>query len=299
MSKRFYEKLLEAARKNKSWLCIGLDPDISKIPDNFGVGSEAILKFNKAIIDSTSDLVCAYKPNSAFYEAFGPEGMRALFETIKLIPEHIPVILDFKRGDIGNTAAMYAKSAFEYFRADAVTVSPYLGKDSIEPFINYKDKGIFILCLTSNPSSSDIQKQLLIKDNALSPEKMTPPDKAKHFAEFFNSSTLNVYTHVARLSMEWNVNSNIGLVVGATSPVELQKIRMVIGGQVPLLIPGVGSQGGDLEKAVVSGSNSSGEMAIVNISRGIIYAGENGSFRTAVRQKARYFKDAIHDYLTN
>ncbi len=279
MSKRFYEKLLGAARKNQSWLCIGLDPDINKIPNDFGSGSEAILKFNKAIIDSTSDLVCAYKPNSAFYEALGPEGMRILFETIKLVPEHIAVILDFKRGDIGNTAAMYAKSAFEYFRADAVTVSPYLGKDSIEPFINYKDKGVFILCLTSNPSSADIQKQFLIKDS-LSPTKK-----------------MNVFIHVARLSMEWNVNGNIGLVAGATSPAELQNIRKEIGGQMPLLIPGVGSQGGDLERAVVSGSNSSGEMAVVNISRGIIYAGEGGSFTTSIRQKTKYYKDAIHDFL--
>ncbi len=296
---RFNDKLLEASRKNKSWLCVGLDPDPGKIPDCLGEGPEAILEFNKAVIESTSDLVCVYKPNSAFYEAFGPDGMRVLFETIRHIPEHIPVILDFKRGDIGNTAAMYARSAFEYYGVDAVTVSPYLGKDSIEPFTQYKDKGIFILCVTSNPSSVDIQKQLMIIGNPPSPDKMTPQDKAKSFAEFLSCSTMNIYTHVSRLAMEWNANDNIGLVIGAPSPRELENIRTEVGDDMPFLIPGVGSQGGDLEKAVAAGSNPSGKMAIINISRGIIYAGNDSRFKDDIRHKAEYYRDAIDAVLKN
>ena len=296
---RFNDKLLEASRKNKSWLCVGIDPDPNKIPDFLGEGYEAILEFNRAVIESTSDLVCAYKPNSAFYETFGPDGMRVLFETIRLVPEHIPVILDFKRGDIGNTAAMYARSAFEYYGVDAVTVSPYLGKDSIEPFIRYKDKGIIILCVTSNPSSFDIQKQLMIIDNPPSPDNKAPQEKAESEAEFWGHSTINIYTRVARLAKEWNVNDNIGLVIGATSPGELERLRAEVGDDMPFLIPGVGSQGGDLEKAVAAGSNSSGEMAIINVSRGILYAGNDDRFKEDIRKKAEYYRDAIDAVLKN
>lgn len=291
----FNEKLTKASQKNKSWLCVGLDPDVSKIPRHLGQDSKAVLKFNKSIIESTSDLVCAYKPNSAFYESLGAEGMTVLKETIKVIPDDIPVILDFKRGDIGNTAAMYARSAFEYYGADAVTVNPYLGLDSVEPFTSYKDKGVIILCLTSNPSSSEIQKQLMIIDEVPLMENLSPQAKAKTMAEFFSCSSLTVYTRVARLAMEWNVNGNIGLVVGATSPKELKKIRELVGEKMPILIPGVGAQGGDLEGAVMAGSNSDGNFAVVNISRGIIYADSGKSFQEILRQKAISYRDAIYD----
>ncbi|UCE66236.1 MAG: orotidine-5'-phosphate decarboxylase [Candidatus Zixiibacteriota bacterium] len=289
----FNEKLLKAADMNKSWLCVGLDSDLKKIPRHLGTDPEAILKFNRSVIESTSDLVCAYKPNSAFYESLGPDGMRILKDTIGAIPDDIPVILDFKRGDIGNTAAMYARSAFEYYGADAVTVNPYLGHDSIEPFINYKDKGVFVLCVTSNRSSNEIQKRLMIHDEPPPVEGISPLAKAKTLAEFFRCSTSTVYMHIAALAMEWNNNANVGLVVGATSPSELEKIRKKVGEEMPVLIPGVGAQGGDLESAVKGGSNSNGDMAIINVSRGIIYSNNGSSFQESVRRKAAHYRDAI------
>lgn len=291
----FKEKLLAASRANKSWLCVGLDPDIQKIPKHLGSHPEAILEFNISVINATSDLVCAFKPNSAFYEYLGADGWKILSETIKSIPGHIPVILDFKRGDIGNTAAMYAGSAFDRLGVDAVTVTPYLGRDSIEPFARYSDKGVFILCLTSNPSSSEIQKQMVLLDNPPSVEDMALRAKAKRHAEFSDVSTLRVYHHIARLASEWNIRGNIGLVVGATSPGELALIRGEIGNDIPILIPGVGAQGGDLERSVESGSNSSGEMAIINVSRGVIYAGTGENFRDDVRDAAESFRSRISE----
>lgn len=290
----FKEKLLEASRKNKSWLCVGLDPDTEKLPDILGSGPEAVLKFNRAVIESTTDLVCAYKPNAAFYESMGAAGLDILKETVKSIPDHIPVILDFKRGDIGNTAAMYARSAFEHLRVDAVTVNPYLGRDSIEPFTNYREKGTFVLCLTSNPSSSDIQRQLMLLDDPPEAKQMPPQAKAEKFAEFFKASTLTLFSYIADLAVEWNSHDNIGLVVGATSHAELEQIRKKIGENMPILIPGIGAQGGDLERSVIYGSNSNGEMAIINVARGIIYAWLNESlFQSEVREAAESFRRQI------
>ena len=290
----FKEKLLEASRKNRSWLCVGLDPDTAKLPGNIGSGPEAVLKFNRALIESTTDLVCAYKPNAAFYESMGAAGFDILKETIKSIPDYIPVILDFKRGDIGNTAAMYARYAFEHLRVDAVTVNPYLGRDSVEPFINYREKGTFVLCLTSNPSSSDIQRQLMLLDDPPEIERMPPQSKAKKFAEFFKASTQTLFSYVADLAVEWNSHDNIGLVVGATSHAELEQIRKKIGESMLILIPGVGAQGGDLEKSVIYGSNSRGEMAVINVARGIIYAWTNESlFQSEVREAAESFRRQI------
>jgi orotidine-5'-phosphate decarboxylase len=226
--------------------------------------------------------------------------MAVLKESIEAVPDGIPVILDFKRSDIGNTAAMYARSAFEYYGVDAVTVNPYLGIDSIEPFISYKDKGVIVLCLTSNRSSSELQRQLMLIDEVPSMRNLSPQAQAKTIAEFFRYSTIAVYTHIARLAMEWNVSGNIGLVVGATSPKELEKIRQLVGDKIPILIPGVGAQGGDLESAVKLGSNSKGNLAIINVSRSIVYrsivysqGGE--SFPEAVREKAISYREAIYD----
>lgn len=290
----FRQKLIEASRKNSSWLCVGLDPDPAKIPDGQRKGAKAVIKFNKAIIEATSDLVCAYKPNAAFYESMGSEGWEILKKTIDSVPDYIPVILDFKRGDIGNTAAMYSRSAFEYFGVDAVTVNPLLGRDSVEPFTRYRDRGIFILCLTSNPSSDDFQKKLLLLEDPPEPGLATPQSKARTFAEFFGASTSTLYLYISRLAVEWNVESNIGLVVGATAPAELEEIRKTIGEEIPILIPGVGAQGGDLEKSVVSGSNSIGELAIVNVARGIIYSWKEArSLREEVRDTAERFRNRI------
>ena len=290
---KFTEKLLESARANNSWLCVGLDPDIFHIPIQFGSDLDAILKFNRAIIEATSDLVCAYKPNSAFYEVLGTRSWELLSETIKSVPRNIPVILDFKRGDIGNTAKKYAISAFEMMGADAVTVNPYLGSDAIEPFLQYEEKGVFVLCLTSNPSSVEIQKKIMLLENPPEAERKTPHSKVGTSAEFYESSTIKLYKYIARLAVGWNRNQNIGLVVGATAPFELESIRKEVGQNVPILVPGVGAQGGDLEKAVLAGSNSAGEMAIINVSRGIIYAGKGEIACQDIRIAAENLRNGI------
>jgi orotidine-5'-phosphate decarboxylase len=265
---KFREKLMAAVTANKSLLCIGLDPDPALMPDKVGV-----FEFNKAIIENTADLVCAYKPNFAFYEALGAEGIDALQKTIKLIPRNIPIIADAKRGDIGNTAKAYAKAIFEVLNCDAATVNPYLGFDSVEPFLQYGDKGIFILCRTSNKGALDFQSL------------KTEPDSQP------------LYEVVARKAGEWNKNGNIGLVVGATYTAELKAIRANYP-DMPLLIPGVGAQGGDLESTVKNGVQKKGQLAIINSSRGIIYASKGKDFATAARWAALKLRNQINDYLS-
>ena len=261
---KFVDKLLNASKKSKSLLCIGLDPDPELIS---GVD---ILQFNKAIIDATCDLVCAYKPNLAFYEALGIEGLTILNRTIEYIPGDIPIIGDAKRGDIGNTARAYAKALFSVFGFDAATVNPYLGFDSIEPFISYQDKGIFILCRTSNPGASAFQN--LYTDGS------------------------PLYEVVARRAKEWNVYGNIGLVVGATYPEELRKVRSICP-EMCLLIPGIGAQGGDLASAVNYGVDARGEKAIIAVSRQILYASKGKDFAQAARDMAEKIRNQINSYL--
>ena len=260
----FKSKLLETANKNKSWLCIGLDPDSNKLPEGITKDIDGIEKFLKAIIDATNDLVCAYKPNSAFYEQFGAEGMTLLQNIIEYVPDNIPVILDAKRGDIGNTSRMYAISAFEHLKADALTVNPYMGYDCVKPFLDYKDKGVIILCLTSNPSSEDFQK-LTTKSN--------------------NNSKM-IYERVAEKAVSWNTNGNVGLVIGATSPSQLSSVRDTVGDGIPILIPGIGAQGGDLEKSLKAGSNKAGQLAIINVSRSVLYASKGSNFADKSRETA-------------
>jgi orotidine-5'-phosphate decarboxylase len=260
---KFTDKLLNASRKNQSWLCIGLDPDPELMP---GVG---VLQFNKAIIEATCDLVCAYKPNLAFYEALGTEGLTILEKTVKYVPGDIPVIGDAKRGDIGNTARAYARALFSVLGFDAATVNPYLGFDSIEPFINYQDKGVFILCRTSNPGASDFQS--------------------------LRTNGLPLYEAVAQKAKEWNIYGNIGLVVGATYPEELKRVRSICP-EMPLLIPGIGTQGGDLASAVGYGVDTRGEKAIINVSRQILYASTEKDFARAARNMAEKIRNQINDY---
>jgi orotidine-5'-phosphate decarboxylase len=260
---KFIDKLLDASGKNKSWLCIGLDPDPELMPE------VDVLQFNKAIIEATSDLVCAYKPNLAFYEALGTEGLAVLEKTIKCIPGNIPVIGDAKRGDIGNTAKAYARALFSVLGFDAATVNPYLGFDSIEPFINYQDKGSFILCRTSNKGAADFQDLLI--------------------------DGLPLYEAVARKAKEWNTYGNIGLVVGATYPEELKKVRSICP-EMPLLIPGIGAQRGDLASAVGYGVDARGEKAIINISRQILYASKERDFAQAARNVAEKIRNQINDH---
>ena len=248
----FINKLTGAARNNNSLLCIGLDPDPELMPENISVS-----EFNREITDATSDLVCAYKPNFAFYEALGAEGLDALKQTVRQIPGDIPVIGDAKRGDIGNTARAYARALFDYLGGDAVTVNPYLGFDSVEPFIQYRDKGVFILCRTSNAGALDFQ--------SLRCQTESLPDAEPEHGQ------RPLFEIVALKARQWNQHGNIGLVVGATYPKELKLIRSAHP-NMPILIPGIGAQGGSLEAAMAT---STPEVPnIINVSRGILYAGE-------------------------
>jgi len=269
--KDFKDKLENITDNNGSLLCIGLDIDTEKIPKFlFDSTKNPYLEFNRSIINSTKDLVCAYKLNMAFYEALGLKGIEILKKTINHIPKDIIVILDGKRNDIGNTANKYAKSLFEIFNADAVTVNPYLGIDGVEPFLKYKNKCSFILCRTSNPSAKDFQDLKVLK---------TP-----------------IYQIVAKKIYDWNTNNNCGAVVGATYPEELKIIRKILGDDIPFLIPGIGKQGGDVKKTVKNGINSQGKMAIINSSRGIIFADNKEGFAEISREKASNLKDEINKF---
>ncbi len=260
----FRRKLRESVERNNSLLCVGLDPDPEKLP-----AGVSIAQFNRAIIEATSDLVCAYKPNLAFYESQGLEGLRALEETIACIPSGIPIIGDAKRGDIGNTARQYARALFDGFGFDAATLSPYLGLDSIEPFIAYASKFTFLLCRTSNPGAKDFQ-DLLVQGQPL-------------------------YEHVAVKAGEWNVHGNIGLVVGATYPRELARIRQLCPAMC-LLIPGVGAQGGDIEAVVRHGTDESGMNAVINASRAVLYASAGPDFADAARISATKLRAEMNSY---
>jgi len=267
----FDEKLRNAVHKNRSLLCVGLDPNPELMPE--GVST---FEFNKAIIDATSDLVCAYKLNLAFYEALGDEGLDALKGSVRYIPDDIPVIGDAKRGDIGNTAKAYAKAIFAYYNFDATTVNPYLGFDSIEPFIQYRNKGVFILCRTSNAGAVDFQSLRCQVEDGYRP----------------------LFELVALKASRWNTYGNIGLVIGATYPEELQLIRNSHP-DMPLLIPGIGAQGGDLALAVRYGVDAQGEKAILNSSRQIIYASRGKDFAPAARRVASELRDQINHFLSN
>ena len=255
---------MDACRRNRSLLCVGLDPDPAKLP------VKDVFEFNKAIIDATADLVCAYKPNLAFYEALGVRGLQALKKTVAYIPKDIPVIGDAKRGDIGNTAIAYARALFGYYKFDAVTLNPYLGYDSVEPFLDYKDKGVFVLCRTSNSSASDFQ------------------DLVDNFGMKF-------YQSVALRAGDWNTAGNVGLVVGATCPEELREIRKLCP-QMPLLIPGIGAQGGDLELSVKYGVDANKEKAVIVAARQVIYASKGADYAQAARRTASELRDIINRY---
>ncbi|MDD5594047.1 MAG: orotidine-5'-phosphate decarboxylase [Candidatus Margulisbacteria bacterium] len=256
---KFVEQLDRAVEKNNSLLCVGLDVDLGRLPQKFLAGNDPIFLFNQEIIDATKNFVCAYKPNSAFYEMYGLYGLSSLIKTIDYIHDAgLPVILDAKRGDVGHSSNAYAKSAFEVFKADAVTVNPYMGHDSVQPFLDYQEKGVFVLCLTSNAGFKDFQ--LLGCDEPL-------------------------YKTVARHVKEWNHYGNCGLVVGATKPAEIKEIRK-IAGEMPILIPGVGAQGGDLEKSVKYG----GRRAVINASRSILYSADPGAEAKKLRDEMNKFR---------
>jgi orotidine-5'-phosphate decarboxylase len=267
----FADKLVEAVDKNHSLVCLGLDPDPALMPPT------GLLEFNKAIVDATADLVCAYKPNLAFYEALGVEGLGALRETVAYIPDNIPVIGDAKRGDIGNTARAYAKALFEVFGFDAATVSPYLGYDSIEPFVAYADKATFLLCRTSNAGAADFQ--------ALACWSAMPDCRQQP-----------LFRLVAQKAREWNRFNNIGLVVGATCPEDLREVRELCP-DMTLLVPGIGAQGGDLGLAVRHGIDARGRGAIFSSSRQILYASVGADYAEAARRAADELRCQINSLL--
>jgi len=268
----FVERLDTACGASQSLVCVGLDPDPALMP------VEDVFSFNKAIVDATHDLICAYKPNLAFYEALGLDGLRALAQTVQHIRKVAPSVVligDAKRGDIGNTAAAYARALFEVWGFDAATVNPYLGGDAIEPFLAYQDRGVFILCRTSNPGAGDFQ-DMLVAHGEDTPHPL--------------------YQMVALRAMRWNRHGNVGLVVGATYPEELSRVRKLCP-DMPILIPGIGSQAGDLEQSVRRGVDTQGRRAIINSSRGIIYASRGADFAKAARAATMKLRDAINAIL--
>jgi len=274
----FVEKLLQASRTQNSLLCVGLDPEPSRFPPRFRGEDKELhtIHFCKAMIEATAPYACAFKPNIAFFEVLGPNGMHVLQEVIRAVPPNLPVILDAKRGDIGNTARAYAETLFDIYQSDAVTVSPYLGHDSLAPFLEYKDKGIFVLCRTSNPGARDIQ-DLRVQTS--------------------EGNERPLYEVVAQRVQSWNGAGNCGLVVGATYPQELHDIRALCP-DMPILIPGVGTQGGDLEASVRAGVDAHDERALISVSRSILYASSEGDYATAAATQARMLRDQINEART-
>ena len=264
----FIEQLQRGWDGNDSLVCVGLDPEIERFPPHIAESASPIFQFNKAIIDATADLVCAYKPQFAHYAAYEAEDQ--LERTIDYIHRSypgIPVILDSKRGDVGNTAERYAIEAFERYHADAVTVNPYLGGDSLEPFLKYEDRGVIILCRTSNPGAVDLQD-----------------------LEVNNRRLFHIVADLA--ARRWNSRGNCLLVVGATYPRELAEVREIVG-NMPLLVPGVGAQGGDVAQAVQNGQTAAGAGLIISSSRGILYASSGENFASAARDATQKLRDLI------
>lgn len=270
----FLQKLDAAVAKNNSLLCVGLDADFDKLPESVRGSQTPLLDFNKAIIDATAGLVCAFKPNPAFYESRGPGGIEELKQTCDYInrkyPE-IPIIVDLKRGDIGNTNKHYAAFAFDYLGADAVTIHPWLGREAAQPFLDYKDKGIIVLCRNSNPGAGEFQD--------------------------LEAGGQPMYMHVARnVAKQWNANGNCLLVVGATFPEELMQVRQLVGDDMVFLVPGLGAQGGDAEAVIKAGVNSSGRGLIINSARAILYASGGDDFAEAAKSEAAKTRDTINKY---
>ncbi len=264
----FREKLAALSQKNNSRVCMGLDIEFEKLPKSVQSKNDPVFSFAKQIIDETHTLVCAYKPNSAFFEAHGEKGMRTLRKIIEYIPNEIPIILDAKRGDIGNTARLYAKAVFDDMGADAVTLHPYMGIDSIEPFLNYSNKGIFVLGLTSNPGAKDFQ--------------------------YLQIDGIPLYQKVAEKVAEWDSRYyNLGLVVGATRPESFDIIRKILPTQ-PLLIPGIGAQGGDIRAVVQATCAIPAALTLINASRSILYASVNEDFAVAAARAATALRDEIN-----
>lgn len=269
MPSTFISSLHTRWRGSGSLLCVGLDPEPSRFPAHLVGTPDAVFSFCRAIVDATAPFVCAFKPQIAHFAALGEEdALQRLITHIHSAHPGVPVILDSKRGDIGSTAQHYANEAFERYGADAVTVNPYLGRDSAQPFLDRSDKGIIVLCRTSNPGSGEFQDLLV--------------------------DGVPLYRHVARrVAQEWNTNGNCALVIGATWPDELAMVRAEVG-DLPFLVPGVGAQGGDVETILRRGATADGTGLIISSSRAILYAGNDENFAQASADAAREQRDAIN-----
>lgn len=272
-SNTFNQQLQSAWASQGSMLCVGFDPDPLRLPESLQGKPEGIFEFCREIADATADVVCAFKPQFAYFASQRAEAqLEKLIRHLKDQYPHIPVILDSKRGDIGSTADHYALEAFGRYGADAVTVNPYMGFDTIEPYLKHQGKGVIVLCRTSNPGGSDLQFL-----------NISPPGEP-------------LYLHLAKLAAtQWNGSGQIGLVVGATFPEEISKVRAVVG-DMPLLIPGIGAQGGDIEATVKAGSvpGKPGTGMIINSSRAILYASSGNDFAQAARKVAQATRDALN-----
>jgi orotidine-5'-phosphate decarboxylase len=268
----FRAKLSAAWQRHDSLLCVGLDPDLKRLPAHLKGRPDAVLAFCKGIVDATADLACAFKPQIAYFAAACAEDQ--LQDLIAYIHEKhpsVPVVLDAKRGDIGATAQQYAREAFERYNADALTVNPYMGFDSVEPYLEFSDRGLIVLCRTSNPGGSDLQNLTVEGGRKL-------------------------YQHVAELvAGKWNVHGQNALVVGATFPQELADVRAIVG-DLPLLVPGIGAQGGDVEATVRAGRSAAGTGLMISSSRAILYAGSGEDFAEAARQVALATRDEVNLY---
>lgn len=269
---KFTDQLTRAWQQSDSMLCVGLDPDPARIPTSLRGNSKAIYQFCEAIVDATGDLVCAFKPQIAYFASARAEAqLEDLIAHIHRRWPDVPVILDAKRGDIGATAERYASEAFERYNADALTLSPYMGYDSLEPYLAYAERGLFLLCRTSNPGGDDLQMQALA------------------------ATARPLYEHVAALAAgAWNRQGQLGLVVGATYPAQLARVRS-IAPTLPLLVPGIGAQGGDIDASVSAGIAANGYGLVVSSSRAILYAGSDGNFASAARRVAIETRDALRD----
>jgi orotidine-5'-phosphate decarboxylase len=265
----FTERLRAVQRTQGSLLCVGLDTDPGKLPAHLGSADNPVVEFNKRLIDATHDLVCAYKINLAFYEALGEAGWSTIQHTLEHIPKEIITIADGKRADIGNSSERYATSLFTGMGFSSCTVAPYMGSDSLEPFFKHEERGVFVLAVTSNAGARDFQ-YLKVRGKPL-------------------------YEHVIARVRKWNIHENCGLVVGATRPKELQRIRS-LAPTMPLLIPGIGAQGGSVRSAVRHGCDKQGDLAVINASRSILYASSGADFTSAARSTAVTLRDEINSY---
>lgn len=268
----FAQSLQHAWQRSGSLLCVGLDPEPTRFPAGFDASPDGIFAFCRAIVDATAPFACSFKPQIAYFAAHRAEGaLEALIAHIHRAHPGLPVLLDAKRGDIGSTAEQYAREAFERYGADAVTVNPYMGHDSIAPYLAHRGKGVIVLCRTSNPGGSDLQ--------------------------FLESGGRPLYEIVAeKAAREWDRDGALALVVGATFPREIARVRELVG-DMPLLIPGIGAQGGDIEATVRAGRSTDGTGMLINSSRAILYASRGADFAQAAAQAARATRDAIRQVL--